>query len=140
MKAEIIITDDKGNTLRGEVELAPTSVRRQKVKKEKTAKSSVGTARADFGLPLRHFVKTYSGRMTGPKKFTLLLAYMANGKPGHQVKLNEIESNWNKMKGLLGGEFNRAHSNRAKDYGWVDSPKQGRYLLRPSWTDILRND
>jgi hypothetical protein len=40
------------------------------------------------------------------------------------------------MKGTL-GEWNRAHSTRAKDHEWVDSPKNGMYVLLPSWKGIF---
>ena len=53
------------------------------------------------------------------------------------VSLNEIEKQWKKMKSLLGGDFNRFYSSQAKDKDWVDSPKQGLYVLRPNWREVL---
>jgi hypothetical protein len=41
------------------------------------------------------------------------------------------------MKPLLGGKLNRAHSTRAKENGWVDSPKRGIYVVLPHWKDIF---
>jgi hypothetical protein len=77
--------------------------------------------------------------MSGREKFTLILAYLTKGKPKTATKLEEIMAAWNKMKGTL-GDFNLAYTTRAKDKGWVDSPKTGSYELRPSWKEILGGD
>jgi len=41
------------------------------------------------------------------------------------------------MKPLLGGKFNLAYPNRAKENEWVDSPKRGIYVLLPGWKGIF---
>jgi hypothetical protein len=86
---------------------------------------------------MRAFVNDHARQLSGPQKFALLLAYLSKGNPETEVAFTDIETNWNKMTGLLGGKFNRAHSTRAKDKGWVDSPKHGVYVILPSWEEIL---
>jgi hypothetical protein len=85
---------------------------------------------------MRAFVKTHARTLSGPKKFALLVAYLSKNNPEKTVPFTDIESNWNKMTGLL-GKYNPAHSTRAKDNGWVDSPKQGVYVIVPGWEIIL---
>jgi len=93
----------------------------------------------DFTKPIRPFIKLYSKGMSGPKKFSLLLAYLVKGDTKKEVSLEEIEKQWNRMTSpsLLGMEFNRFYSGQAKDNDWVDSKKTGVYYLRPSWKEIL---
>jgi len=77
--------------------------------------------------------------MSGPKKFTLLLAYLAKGDLKKVIALEEIQKQWNKMtaKSLLGMEFNRFYPASAKENDWVNSEKNGSYNLRPAWTAIF---
>jgi len=76
----------------------------------------------------------------GPQKFVLLLACMCKGKVGTETRLNAIEQQWNRMtsSSLLGGKFNRFFSNSAKEHGWVNSPRKGFYVLRPTWIQIFK--
>jgi hypothetical protein len=85
---------------------------------------------------MRAFIKAHARTLSGPKKFALLVAYLSKNDPGKTVLFTDIESNWNRMTGLL-GKYNSAHSTRAKDNGWVDSPKQGVYVIVPGWEVIL---
>ena len=136
MKAKILVTDHTGKTFEGEIELVPGQ--RSPRKRSDSRAVSGKTASVDFGAPERHFVKQHARGMSGAKKFTLILSYMTKGKTSTSVGLKEIEKRWNRMTGLLGGKkFNRAHSNRAKDNGWVDSPNKGHYVLTPRWKEIL---
>ena len=98
------------------------------------------SAKLDFDANIRAFVKKHARGFSGPQKFALLLAYVSKGKVGTEVPLNVIEQHWNKMtsSSLLDGRFNRFYSNSAKENGWVNSPKKGFYVLRPSWADILK--
>lgn len=91
----------------------------------------------DFDANERNFVRTHGVRLSGSKKFVLLTAYVAKGAPGKEVQLKNIEGMWNRMTGILGGEFNRKYSNDAKERGWVDTKKKGAYILRPTWREIL---
>ncbi len=104
--------------------------------KERSRKSSMSV---DFSMPLRAFVKKYGAGMAGPKKFVLVLAYLAKGNPDGEVALTEIENQWNRMtsKTLLGMKFNRFYTAQAKENDWVDTSKQGSYHLRPNWKSIF---
>jgi hypothetical protein len=99
-------------------------------------------AKLDFDSNIRAFVKKHARRFSGPQKFALLVAYVSKGIVGSEVPLNVIEQHWNKMtsSSLLGGRFNRFYSNSAKENGWVNSPKKGFYVLRPSWADIFKEN
>ncbi|MFQ5663678.1 MAG: hypothetical protein ACE5HL_07595 [Terriglobia bacterium] len=90
-----------------------------------------------FRLNPRAFMKKYGHGLSGPQKFTLLLARLTKGSTSQQVSLAEIKKQWNSMKALMDGPFNRAHPNRAKDSGWVDSPKRGVYVLATDWKEAL---
>ncbi|MGB6876602.1 MAG: hypothetical protein WBD87_11255 [Candidatus Acidiferrales bacterium] len=94
----------------------------------------------DFGLPFRPFINRYiSANTSGPIKFTFVLAHLARGRTEQSVELRDIEKGWRSKKGRL-GNFNLAYPTRAKDKGWIDSPKKGTYALRPEWTEILHED
>lgn len=96
-------------------------------------------ADVDFSMPLRAFIKKYSGGMSGGEKFTLVLAYLAKGNLGKEIVLTDIEKHWNRMtsKTLLGMKFNRFYTAQAKENDWVDVAKQGAYHLRPGWKSIF---
>jgi len=94
---------------------------------------------ADFTTPIRAFVKRFSPGMNGARKFTLLVAYMAQGDDTKRVALGDVEKKWNSMKAsnLLGMKFNRRYSSQAKENDWVNTEKTGVYYLRPSWKEIF---
>ena len=108
-------------------------------KSQPGAKTHSARPRADFSLPFRPFIHKYARGMSGREKFTLVLAHITKGNEKSETKLETITKVWNRMKGVL-GELNLAHPTRAKDKGWVDSPKTGVYVLRSGWTEILRAD
>jgi hypothetical protein len=137
VQISIIVTDDEGNTFQGEAELVPPTKKPVRKRAAKTESVSANTTAVGFSSPIRAFMKKNSRGMGGPQKFALLLAYLVKGDGHKQVRLYEIQKQWNKMKGIVGGEFNRAHSVRAKDHEWVDSPKQGAYVLLPGWKGIF---
>ena len=62
--------------------------------------------------------------LSGPKKFVLLVAFLAKGRTGISGKNSK---KWKiagrTMTGLLGGKFNRFYSNSAKDNGWEPTPR-----------------
>jgi hypothetical protein len=89
-----------------------------------------------FDMSVLAFMNKYARGLSGPKKFTLLVARMVKGSSTSQVPFQEIRAQWNKMTTVLGGDFNPAHGNRAKAAGWVDSEK-GRWKLTGSWKDAL---
>lgn len=137
MKARITITNAQGITFEGEVELSKAGRSLHKIRKKNELKKATPTS-LEFGMPIRAFIKKNSRGMSGAKKFTLLLAYLTKGAVDSEIELSEIETHWNKMTSLLNGKFNRAHSIRAKENGWVDSSKQGVYVLRPDWNEIFK--
>lgn len=83
------------------------------------------------------FMKKYAKGLSGDRKFTLLLAHITKGKTSQKVTLAELKGRWNKMKTVLGSQFNGAYANRAKANGWVDTPAQGTYTLCSSWKESL---
>jgi hypothetical protein len=97
-----------------------------------------GTPDIDFQLNERAYVKRYLAGKGGPRKFTLLIAYLTKGQIGVNVKLGEIERLWGKMsaKPLL-GKFNRFYSNAAKTNGWVDSKEHAAYFLTKEWKNAI---
>jgi hypothetical protein len=149
MKATFIITDDNGNTWSFELPLSNCSIpsnssfvqRKRQVKDaspvEKEPQRANKDLPLDLSLPIRPFIKRHAREASGPQKFTLLVAHVAGGDLGIEVPRGEIEKQWNKMTGLMGGEFNAAYSSRARDNGWVDSPKFGVYKLLPGWKGVL---
>jgi hypothetical protein len=92
----------------------------------------------NFSLNERAFVKRYAAYKSGPKKFTLLLAYLAKGKIDENINLSDIRKHWSKMetKTLL-GKFNLFYSNEAKTRGWVDVERHGIYKLTEEWEQVL---
>jgi hypothetical protein len=136
MKSFIIVTDDHGNSFEGEVELHQTAKRALKHSNPRSRTKQVGTS-VDFATPIRAFIKRFGRGIGGPQRFVLLVAYLTKGQARTEVAVSDIEAQWNKMKSLLDGAFNRAHGTRAKDHGWVDSPKRGVYVLLPGWKAIF---
>ncbi len=148
MKAQIILTDDDGNTWEGELKLDRRGDLRATHKRlgKKSAAARAPKSRdvkpgkmpeLDFSLPLRPFIKRHGARASGPMKFAILVARMAKGDLKTEIALSEIERQWSKMKQPMGGPFNGAHATRAKDHGWVDSPKHGVYKLLGGWRGAL---
>ncbi len=92
----------------------------------------------DFSLNERFFVKRYIVGKSGPKRFTLLLAYLSKGGVNKNIELSEIKKHWNKMtaKTLL-GKFNMFYPNDAKTRGWIDSKEYGTYNLTNEWKNVL---
>jgi hypothetical protein len=134
MRVNVVVVDEQGQTYSGEANL-------RAVDSAETAMSSHAITRGnsasvDFGLQVRHFMKLFSVKMSGPKRFVLLLAYMAHGATGTPIQVSELQKLWNTMVGMLGG-FNTAYPTRAKDNGWVDATKPGTYVLLPGWEEIL---
>jgi hypothetical protein len=90
----------------------------------------------DFSVPVRPFMKAIA-HLSGAKKFTALLAWTVKGDLEKQVALAEIESEWNKMAGMLNLTFNRRLTSEAKEADWVESRNLGFYNLRPGWKRCL---
>lgn len=73
---------------------------RRAVKANRKA-NSASAIQIDLDVPVRAFVKKYAKGMSGPKKFTLLLARLAQGDLKAEIALSQIESSWNKMRGYI---------------------------------------
>ena len=106
--------------------------------KKLSAKTSDIKTDIDFSINERAFVKRYTTDKSGPKKFTLLLAYLAKGEIDKNIELSEIKKHWGKMtsKTLL-GKFNMFYPNDAKTRVWIDSKEYGSYNLTNEWKAIL---
>jgi len=106
--------------------------------KKLPAKTSDMKIDIDFSINERAFVKRYATDKSGPKKFTLLLAYLAKGEIEKNIELSEIKKHWGKMtsKTLL-GKFNMFYPNDAKTRGWIDSKEYGSYNLTNEWRAIV---
>ena len=94
----------------------------------------------NFSLNVRAFVKKYAKQLSGPKKFVLILAYLAKGQINKEIPLADIERLWERMTGLIGIDFSRTYALRAKENGWVNSTKQGVYILTDSWKEIFKHE
>lgn len=146
MRIAVILTVENGQRYKGEMNLTPTGrIREIKPPPSKHSTdldepaSAVPVAR-DFSLNVLAFMKRFGRRMTGPARFTLLVAYMAKGSISVDIQLAAAEKQWNKMTSITGGKFNRAHSNRAQGWGWVRFMKRGTYRLEPEWKGIFTKD
>lgn len=131
--------------LEASIELARAGTSRRVVARKGASRrdtKKVSTDRVDFSKPIRPFIKQHARRLSGPKKFALVLAYLSSGDPSKKVALEDIETCWNRMtaNGLLGMKFNRFYSAAAKNNDWVNTEKNGLYYLRPSWKDIFREE
>jgi len=139
MKVHVVVTDGDGNTFEGEASLvaAPSTRPTRRTTRAKPQKKPSARTSLDFSLPVRAFVKRHTTGLGGPQKFTVLLARLSGGKAGVAISLKEIEKAWNRMTKPMGGRFNPAYTARAKDNGWVDTPKMGSYALQGGWTKAL---
>lgn len=109
-----------------------------KIKKRIKLNQPTSTSDVDFSLNKKAFVKRYASDKSGPKKFTLLLAFLVRGDVDKEIEIGEIMKNWSKMsaKNLL-SKFNRYYPNNAQTQGWVDSKKRGSYNLTKEWKNVL---
>jgi len=107
--------------------------------KSKKKLSKVSARNIDFSINERVFVKRYIVGKSGPKKFTLLLAYLVKGEADKSFKLSDIRKRWEKKlsaKNML-GKFNMFYPNDAKTRGWIDSKEYGKYNLTNEWENVL---
>ncbi len=138
MKIHVQVFDDDGHIIT-EGDVTPqTSIKQKGSAKAAPKKRGADSMKValDFSLPERAFFKKYAARLSGSKKFVLLIAYLAKGTTGREVSSSEVIKHWNKMTSLL-GEFNWAVTNRARESGWVDTAKSGVYTLHGSWKEAF---
>jgi hypothetical protein len=139
MKIHVQLFDDN-DLLVAEGDASLSSSTKVKVAKQPRVKGvSIQSRKTDidFSLPERAFFKRHSSSLSGPKQFVLMLAYLSQGKVGHEVALSEIKNRWGKMTSILHNDFNPSFTNTAKERGWVDVKKTGIYILHSTWSEIL---
>ncbi len=140
MKAKITVYLENGVVLEGTTDLLASSdansKRRARVRTPAEAKASANGP--DFSTPLRPFIKALGSGLSGPKKLTLLVSHLTRGKRDVPVSRSEVEKQWSKIQALMGGPYNGAYGIRARDQGWIDSPKRGSFTLRAGWEAILQ--
>lgn len=106
--------------------------------KVRAARQRAARQNLSFDMSILAFMNKYAKGLKGPQKYALLLARMVKGNTSSEVSYQDIKSQWNKMRTVLGGPFNPVHGNRAKAMGWVDSQKHGKWKLTSSWKDALQ--
>lgn len=92
----------------------------------------------DFSLNIRAFMKKYGKDLSGPKKFTLLIAYIAEGDDKKIVKSEELSKELKSLKSFFNGKTKKNYSTRAKENGWINSPNRGGYVITKNWLDIIK--
>lgn len=133
------MTTENLNNIIARIEKLEKAVFAPSVKEKKLLVKTPSTSQSiDFSLNERAFVSRHVADKSGPKRFTLLLAYFAKGEVDKSIELSEIKKHWEKMsaKTLL-GKFNMFYPNDAKTRGWVDSKKHGNYNLTNAWKEVL---
>lgn len=141
MRVQITLRDGSGGKFQGEVELTPSGplARRRRGANGHGNLAKRG-ATLDFELPMRAFIKRYARGLSGPRRFTLLLARLSGGRIGHPVETKNLEREWNRMTEPMNGSFNSAYGSRARDEGWVDTATRGTFVLRSEWQRAVRRD
>ena len=136
MKAILKVTDDGGNVYQGEVVLVPVAGARHSktVISQKSLSEAPISPTLDFTLSSRPFIKkNVTLQTSGPQKFVILLAWLVKGKIGVQIKAEIFQKEWNKVRGPIGLDYQSMYATRAKDHGWIDSPKLGVFVLARDW-------
>lgn len=136
MKVDLTVTMDDGTVLKGTADLSQGPMTSE-VSTGRRGTQQIGPAPFNFQLPVRAFMKRYATELSGPKKLTLLIAYMARGQTALPVARADVEKHWKKMSGLLGGGYNGAYDTRARDNGWIISPKAGVFELVDGWVEAV---
>src|ERR1700682_5584546 len=140
MRAAISVVLEDGTIMEGVVEL-------QRLKKGpkrpaymlNAAPEPDSSGSVDFSSGVRPFMKKYAGGgLSGPERLILLVAHFAKGKLQTPVARGDVVRQWGKMKPIMGGKYNGAYDTRARETGWLDSPKAGVFELRPGWEWILK--
>lgn len=140
MRTTIILTADDGKTYQAEVELLPQNDPSTTAQLNISGEGEAGgspSRQIDLKLALRPFMKRYRGNLNG-SRFVLLVAHLTQEDLTASVSLKEVSRQWNKMKPLMGGAFNAAYSARAREDGWVDTPKVGMYSVCARWKEIFQ--
>jgi hypothetical protein len=141
VRASISVTLDDGTVMQGMVELHPQLKGKRPGPSALTNEvppKSDGLATADFSLGARPFMKKQAANRSGHERLILLVAHFANGKVRTPVSRHDVIRQWGKMKPIMGGKYNGAYDTRARETGWLDSPKPGVFELCPGWEGLLK--
>jgi len=141
MKAMISVTQDDGSVLEGVAELHPQREGRLPRATAPVFKVDLvpdSLPALDFETGPRPFMKKYGADLSRPERLILLVAYFAKGKIRLPIARADVVGQWGKMKPIMGGKYNGAYDTRARDTGWLHSPKPGVFELRPGWEQILK--
>ncbi|TSC60297.1 MAG: hypothetical protein LiPW15_175 [Parcubacteria group bacterium LiPW_15] len=92
----------------------------------------------DFSMQARAFFKKHAKDMSGPKTFTLMVAYFVNKKGTEEASLTDIQGEWSKMKSIIKPKFSPTFAVRSRENDWIVSPKNSLYSLRPNWKEIFK--
>ncbi len=112
--------------------------KKQRVAAKRISPTRSSTKEINFSQGERPFFKNnINKKMNGQKKFTFVVAYLAKGKLNKKIKLVEVENTWKKAKKFITTGFHSEYGTRAKDDEYLDSPKQGVYILTSKWKNIL---
>jgi hypothetical protein len=139
MRAIISVFLDDGTVVEGSVDLLAQSGGRKArflPAPRESAGNTKGSARFEFDLDVRPFMKRYSAGRSGPHKLILLVSHFAKGLIGASVSRADVIDKWKRMTAIMGGPYNGAYDTRARDTGWLHSPKAGVFELRPGWEEV----
>jgi hypothetical protein len=136
VRATLSIIDENGNRYEGNIQLSLAD-KSQLVAQDEGSAAGATPSTIDFSLPVRAFVRTHAaGNSSGAARFTVLVAFLLKGAENADVPGETLRVEWSRLTAHLGA-FNRAHSTRAKDRAWVDSPAPGLYRLGPRWREAF---
>ncbi len=145
MRVNLRVTDSDGTIYEGEADLAVAAASGEAKPRGTTAKpratvrsGDAGPSGKDFSLPVRAFMNRHAKGRSGHQAFTLLVARLAGGEVGAEVRVEDVKTEWSRMTGLLGGGYAPVYGTRAKNNAWVDSPRRGVFALLPDWTQVVR--
>jgi len=136
MRVQITVTDSHGKTYSGQMELTTVATSsRRRTTKHSTAPVPVPKSQdIEVTLGIRPFLKRHvTAKTSGPKKFVILLAWMAKASTSKEVKLDDLAQQWAAVKGPIRGTYQRVYATRAKDAIWADTPRPGVFKLLPNW-------
>lgn len=109
-----------------------------RVARAASKKIAIQIGKLNFKLNSRAFFKKYGKGLSGPKRFVLVVAYLAKGNKQSDITSDEVKNCWNKHQKLLGGKLTTGvYGTRAKEDGWLDAAKNGSYHLTDSWETIF---
>lgn len=140
MDIHLVVTDDRGRIYEGDVTLVAgiRAGRSTRPAAKRAGNKTATTPKLDFAIADRAFAKQHIKGLNGPRKFALLVAKLSKGTVGKAISLSDVEAAWNRMTEPMGGKYNGAYPTRAKEDGWVDTPKKGHYALTPGWANALQ--